>query len=73
MSPIPEMNYDLLYGERTVRSVTNLTRQDAREFLEVTAEIPVEVEVETFPLREANEALRRLKEGEIEGAAVLIP
>jgi propanol-preferring alcohol dehydrogenase len=53
--------------------VTNLTRQDAREFLEVMAEIPVEVEVETFPLGEANEALRRLKEGEIEGAAVLIP
>ena len=73
MSPIPEMNYDLLYGERTVRSVTNLTRQDAREFLEVTAEIPVEVDVETFPLREANNALRRLKEGQIEGAAVLIP
>jgi propanol-preferring alcohol dehydrogenase len=73
MSPIPEMNYDLLYGERTVRSVTNLTRQDAREFLEITAEIPVEVEVETFSLREANEALRRLKEGEIEGAAVLTP
>jgi propanol-preferring alcohol dehydrogenase len=67
------MNYDLLYGERTVRSVTNLTRQDAREFLEVTAEIPVEVDVETFPLREANDALRRLKEGQIEGAAVLIP
>jgi alcohol dehydrogenase, propanol-preferring len=73
MSPIPEMNYELLYGERTLRSVTNLTRLDAREFLEVAAEIPVEAAVEVFALQEANEALRRLKEGEIEGAAVLIP
>jgi alcohol dehydrogenase, propanol-preferring len=73
MSPIPEMNYELLYGERTLRSVTNLTRQDAREFLEVAAEIPVEAAVEVFAMQEANEALRRLKEGEIEGAAVLIP
>lgn len=73
MSPIPEMNYELLYGERTLRSVTNLTRQDAREFLEVAAEIPVEAAVEAFAMQEANEALRRLKEGEIEGAAVLIP
>jgi alcohol dehydrogenase, propanol-preferring len=73
MSPIPEMNYELLYGERTLRSVTNLTRQDAWEFLEVAAEIPVEAAVEVFAMQEANEALRRLKEGEIEGAAVLIP
>jgi alcohol dehydrogenase, propanol-preferring len=73
MSPIPEMNYELLYGERTLRSVTNLTRQDAWEFLEVAAEIPVEAAVEVFAMQEANEALRHLKEGEIEGAAVLIP
>jgi alcohol dehydrogenase, propanol-preferring len=73
MSPIPEMNYELLYGERTLRSVTNLTRQDAWKFLEVAAEIPVEAAVEVFAMQEANEALRHLKEGEIEGAAVLIP
>ncbi len=73
MSPIPEMNYELLYGERTLRSVTNLTRQDAWEFLKVAAEIPVEAAVEVFAMQEANEALRHLKEGEIEGAAVLIP
>jgi alcohol dehydrogenase, propanol-preferring len=73
MSPIPEMNYELLYGERTLRSVTNLTRQDAWEFLEVAAEIPVEAAVEVFAMQEANEALRHLKEGEIDGAAVLIP
>lgn len=73
MSPIPEMRYELIYGERAVRSVTNLTRRDAREFLEAAAEIPIRVDVETFALEEANGALRRLKAGEINGAAVLIP
>jgi propanol-preferring alcohol dehydrogenase len=73
MSPIREMDYGLLYGERTVRSVTNLTRKDAQEFMEVAAEIPIKVEVKTYPLQEANEALRRLKGGEIQGAVVLVP
>lgn len=71
MSPIPELAYDLLYQERVVCSVTNFTRQDAEEFLKLAAEIPIESEVEVFPLREANEALRRLKESEIRGAAAL--
>lgn len=71
MSPIPELDYNLLYRERVVRSVTNFTRQDAEEFLKLAAEIPIETEVEVFPLAEANEVLRRLKESEIRGAAAL--
>ena len=71
MSPIPEMEYELLYRERAVRSVTNFTRRDAEEFLKLAAEIPVETEVEVFPLGEANEVLLRLKESEIRGAAAL--
>lgn len=71
MSPIPEMPYGLLYYERTVRSVTNYTRQDAREFLELAAEIPVRTEVEVYHLRQANEVLRRLRRSEIRGSAVL--
>lgn len=73
LSAIPEMDYNLLYGERTVRSVSNATRQDAREFMTLAAQIPVRSAVEMFPLAEANEALRRLKRSEIRGAAVLIP
>jgi len=72
MSPIPELHYDLLYCERTLRSVANATREDAEAFLPLAAEIPVRVEVQTFSLAEANEALRRLKRGEIRGSAVLI-
>ena len=71
MSPIPEIDYELLYGERTIRSVTNLTRRDAEEFLQVAARIPVRTDVETYPLEEANAVLQRLKRGEIRGAAVL--
>ncbi len=71
MSPIPEIDYELIYRERAVRSVTNFTRQDAEEFLKLAAEIPIETEVEVFPLEEANEVLRRLKESEIRGAAAL--
>ncbi len=71
MSPIPEMPYDLLYGERTVRSVANLTRRDAEEFLPLAARIPVRTDVEVFRLEEANEVLQRLKRSEIKGAAVL--
>ena len=71
MSPIPEMPYATLYGERTVRSVANATRRDARELLDLAAEIPIRTEVELYTLGEANEVLRRLKQSEIQGAAVL--
>lgn len=70
-TPIPEMDYALLYGERTVRSVANSTRQDVVDLLNVAAEIPVHTEIETFPLSQANQALQRLKASRIEGAAVL--
>ena len=73
MSPIPEFAYDLLWGERVVRSVANLTRADGREFLELAARMSVRTEVEQFPLEEANEALARLKAGNLRGAAVLVP
>ena len=71
MSPIPEMPYDLIYGERTVRSVTNATRRDALELLKLAAEIPIRTDVEIYPLAEANAVLQRLKRAEIRGAAVL--
>lgn len=71
MTPIPEMKYELIYGERTLRSVANMTRQDARELLKLATEIPIKTEVELFPLAEANEVLLRLKRAEIRGAAVL--
>ncbi len=72
MTPIPELDYRLLYEERTIRSVANSTRQDAIDFLKVAAEIPIRVEVETFPLKEANRALRLLKGSKIRGAGVLV-
>jgi propanol-preferring alcohol dehydrogenase len=73
MTPIPEIDYDrLLYWERGVRSVANFTRQDARELLQVAAEIPIETTVQTFPLEEADEALLALKRSEIDGTAVLV-
>ena len=71
MSPIPAMDYSLLYGERGIRSVTNYTRRDAEEFLALSAEIPVRASVELYPLEAANEALLAVKRGGIRGAAVL--
>lgn len=71
MSDIPSFPYEILWGERTVRSVANLTRRDGEEFLKLAPEIPVETEVVTFPLEKANEALDTLRRGEIQGAAVL--
>jgi propanol-preferring alcohol dehydrogenase len=71
MSAIPEMPYELLYHERTVRSVANLTRQDAREVLKLAAEIPIHSEITEYPLAEANRALQDLKHGRVNGAAVL--
>jgi len=70
MSPIPEMDYQLLYGERTVRSVANATRRDARELLELAAAIPIRTDVETYSLEQCNEVMRRLKRSEIRGGAV---
>jgi propanol-preferring alcohol dehydrogenase len=71
MSPIPELAYTLLYGERTVRSVANATRQDAEELLQLATEIPVHTDVVLYTLAEANVVLQRLKRSEIQGAAVL--
>ncbi len=71
MSPIPQMNYDLLYHERVLRSVANATRRDAREFLEIAADIPVRTEVQLFDLEQANDALGSVKHSKIAAAAVL--
>jgi propanol-preferring alcohol dehydrogenase len=71
MSDIPSFPYELLWGERAVRSVANLTRRDGEEFLALAPRVPVRTEVEVFPLARANEALDRLRAGEIRGAAVL--
>jgi alcohol dehydrogenase, propanol-preferring len=71
MSDIPSFPYELLWGERGVRSVANLTRLDGDEFLGLAPEVPVNTEIEVFALDEANEALGRLRAGEIRGSAVL--
>jgi propanol-preferring alcohol dehydrogenase len=71
MSDIPTIPYDLVYGERMVRSVANNTRDDGQELLKEAAQIPVRTHVETFPMAEANEALIALKHDAIRGAAVL--
>jgi len=72
MSDIPSFPYRLLWEERVIRSVANLTRQDGDQFLSLAPDVPVRTEVERFPLDEANEALARLRSGEIQGAAVLV-
>lgn len=71
MSPIPEMPYNLLWGERVLRSVANVTRQDAAEFLPLAGQIPIKTDVELYPLSEANAVLQRLKASKIKGAAAL--
>lgn len=73
MSDIPSFPYEILWGERVVRSVANLTRQDAIDFLELAPNIPVRTSVETFALEEANAALKALRTGDLTGAAVLVP
>jgi len=73
MSDIPAFPYELLWGERVVRSVANLTRADGEEFLALAPTVPVRVAVETFALEEADLALARLRSGELRGSAVLIP
>jgi propanol-preferring alcohol dehydrogenase len=72
MSDIPSFPYDILWGERSVRSVANLTRQDGLEFLTLAPQVPVKTEVMQFALEDANEALKTLREGHVRGAAVLI-
>jgi len=73
MSEIPAFPYDILWGERTVRSVANLTRRDGEEFFKIAPQVPVNTATETFALDAANAALSRLRAGEISGAAVLVP
>ncbi len=73
MSDIPSFPYRLLWEERSVSSVANLTRADATEFMQVAAAVPLHPRVETFPLSEANEALQRLRSGALQGGAVLLP
>jgi len=72
MSDIPAFPYSILWEERSICSVANLTRRDGEEFVALAPKVPVRTEVETFPLEEANEALHRLRSGKIQGAAVLI-
>jgi propanol-preferring alcohol dehydrogenase len=71
MSDIPSFPYEILWGERVLRSVANLTRRDAEEFLALAPRVPVRTEVEVYPLEQANEALARLRAGEVRGACVL--
>ncbi len=73
MSEIPAFPYDILWGERVLRSVANLTRQDAVEFLDLAPKIPVKTSVEIFELGDANAALDSLRAGRLTGAAVLVP
>lgn len=73
MSPIPGLEYKLLYGERSIRSVANNTREDGRDFLAEAVSIPIKTSIETFPLDRANEALMALKHDGIRGSGVLVP
>jgi alcohol dehydrogenase, propanol-preferring len=72
MSDIPSFPYELLWGERVLRSVANLTRRDGEEFLALAPRVPIRTEVEEFPLERANEALDRLRRGDVRGAAVIV-
>lgn len=71
MSDIPSFPYRLLWGERAVQSVANLTRRDGREFLALAPQVPVKTKVNVYPLEQVNEALRDLREGRFSGAAVI--
>jgi propanol-preferring alcohol dehydrogenase len=72
MSDIPTFPYELLWGERVLRSVANLTRQDGEEFLALAPEVPIQTQIVPFPLASAGEALNALREGKISGAAVIV-
>jgi propanol-preferring alcohol dehydrogenase len=71
MSDIPSFSYDLLWGERVLRSVANLTRRDAEEFLQLAPRIPIHTNVTSYPLAHANQALADLRAGNFTGAAVI--
>jgi propanol-preferring alcohol dehydrogenase len=71
MSDIPSFPYEILWGERTLRSVANLTRADGEEFMVLAPEVPVRTQVAEYPLERANEALDDLRAGRVHGAAVL--
>jgi propanol-preferring alcohol dehydrogenase len=73
MSTIPALPYDLLWGERRIVSVANLTRRDGDEFLALAPKVPVRTEVTRFALEDANDALEHLRRGTLQGAAVLVP
>jgi propanol-preferring alcohol dehydrogenase len=72
MSDIPSFPYELLWGERTLCSIANLTRKDAAEFMEIAPKVPVRTTTEVFPLERANDALNQLRGGKLHGAAVLL-
>ena len=72
MSDIPQFPYRLLWGERTVCSVANLTRKDAEDFMAIAPRVPVRAHIETFQLTDANDALDRLRGGRLKGTAVLL-
>jgi propanol-preferring alcohol dehydrogenase len=73
MSDIPSFPYEILWGERMVRSVANLTRADGTHFMQVAADVPIETTVTVFPLTESDQALERLRQGGLTGAAVIVP
>ena len=73
MSDIPSFAYALLWGERSVQSVANLTRADGEGFMRIAGATPIRIETKAYPLAQANEALADLREGRLEGAAVLLP
>ena len=73
MSDIPAFPYEILWGERSILSVANLTRADGHEFMGIAAQVPVKTHTTVFPLSEANDALDALRSGRVEGAAVLVP
>ncbi len=73
MSDVPSFPYDILWGERTVRSIANLTRRDGEEFFRVVRDVPLRIAAAPFPLDQANQALSALRAGQVQGAAVLVP
>lgn len=73
MSPIPSMPYEILWGERVIRTVANLTRRDGEEFMDLAGRIPFDITVAPYPLAEANAVLEKLRRGDLTGAAVLVP
>ena len=73
MSDIPSFPYELLWGERSLRSVANLTRRDGEEFLALASRVPVRTQVETFALERANDALAKLRAGDVRGALAIVP